>query len=63
MGVSALHKVLIVTFFSIGFICGAFASGVYAKVASLAGPRPGSDAAVLHVQDYGRSRAYPITGN
>lgn len=60
MGVSALHKVLIVTFFTIGFICGNLFSMLWDVAADAARPQAGSAAAILESLQVGNSKVYLV---
>jgi len=58
MGVSALHKVLIITFFTVGFVVGYFVSAIWDIAADATRPRAGSSAAIMEMMEVGTSRVY-----
>lgn len=60
MGVSALHKVLIITFFTIGFVVGNLFSVLWGVAADAARPQAGSAAAILEVLEVGGSKVYLV---
>jgi len=60
MGVNALYKVLIVTFFTVGFFVGVFTYTAWDVASSLLGPRPGSDEAVMSAIERGGSWVYDL---
>jgi len=58
MGVSALNRVIIITFFTVGFLSGLIFSAMYEAVASATRPTAGSGAAALRVLEVGNSTIY-----
>jgi len=60
MGVSALNRVIIITFFTLGLIVGLTWGAIQNAASAMLRPEAGSAEAVLEALDIGNSRVYNV---